>query len=197
MSHALARTLSILGHPLLTLPATALLLIATRPGGRGLLPVAIGFAVFAGLVMAGAWWQVHRGRWQHVDASGHEERHALNRGLFWLLTLGAIIAWGWSPMTDLALGLALSALLIGLAQATARWCKLSLHVAFAVYAACLLSAFGLWAAASGAAFALAIGWSRLTLSRHQPRDLVMGTAAGLAAGLICLRLIPSLTPAST
>ncbi len=177
----LARAISILGHPLAVLPPAVLLALAARDPGMPLAAVALGFAGFGLLVLGWSWRQVRRGRWAHVDASGREERGSLNRFLLIAIALGAVLAWWRMPTPDLALALALAAALIALALLGSRWCKLSLHLAFAVYAAGLLWPYGAIAVTAGLAFAATITWSLLRLSRQVPVDLLVGAAAGAGA----------------
>lgn len=182
MSHALARALSISGHPMLVLPL-AVVVIALVQGDRGAAAgAALGFGLFAALVMGFSWWQVRRGRWAHVDASARHERGSLNRFLLVALVAGALlVAWrGTQPL--FALGMAMSAAMILVAMAATRWCKLSLHMAFAVFAAWLLRELGIAWMLAALLFAAAIAWSRLALHRHTPRDLVAGALAGSLAG---------------
>jgi hypothetical protein len=184
MPQRLARLISILGHPVLTLPLAALALVAARDPSS-LRTTAIGVALVAASVMGFSWRQVKRERWAHVDASRPEERLGLNRALLLLLAALAGLAMV-RGMRELALGLALSALLILAALALSRWCKLSLHVAFAVYAAGLLWSLSAFAACAAFAFAAAIAWSRLALARHEPRDVAVGAAFGAAAAGVFL-----------
>lgn len=175
---ALARTLSIMGHPVVVLPlalwlATVRGTVDTRTFG--------GFAGFGAVVVAWSWWQVRRGRWAHVDASGTDERRSLNAFLLVLFAAGAGLAWRFAPR-EIAWAIALSLPIIALAMGSARWCKLSLHVAFAVYAALLLWRLGAWAVLAGVCFAALLAWSRIALTRHAPRDLVAGAAAGALSG---------------
>ncbi len=148
-----------------------------------------GFALFAALMLTWSWWQVKRGRWAHVDASQPSERRTLNRTLLVAVAIGALLSWLRSPTPDLAVMLAWAASIVASAMLATRWCKLSLHVAMAVYAAGLLWPLGAWAVGAGCTFAALVAWSRLQLSRHQPRDIVAGAAAGaLAAGAVWLAL---------
>ncbi len=192
MSNRIARAFSIAGHPLLSLPAAALLLAAHRGAdATRLAALALAMAVVAAGVMGYSRWQVRRNRWRHVDASGRDERRGLNRFLLLLFAVAAAAAWMWSGQRELALGLAVSALLVAAAILSARWCKLSLHVAFATYAAVLLVQVSWLACAAGFVFTAAVAWSRLALARHVPRDLLAGTLAGLLAGLAFWRLLPT------
>lgn len=187
MTNALARTLSIVGHPMLVLPVAVLVLLRTGGNGGGggdILWLGLGFGLFAAMVMGYSWRQVRRGRWGHVDASAKHERGSLNRFLLIALAAAALPATVLVPQNDLALGLSLSAGLIAIAILTARWCKLSLHMAFAVFAAALLSRLGWEYGVAGAIFVAAIAWSRLALRRHTLGDLLAGMAAGGLAGMM-------------
>lgn len=183
MTHAVARAISIFGHPMLVLPLATISLAMLR-GQRALaLWMIPGFAVFAMLVFGYSRWQVQRGRWAHVDASATHERSTLNRFLLIMLLVSALFAlWLW-PTRELAVGLALSAAMIATAMATASWCKLSLHMAFAVFAAVLLGSVSWWAGLAALVFAVAVAWSRLELRRHVRRDLVAGALTGAVAGI--------------
>jgi membrane-associated phospholipid phosphatase len=195
MSHAFARNVSILGHPLATLPAAlALATTLQRHDPAGALRIVAGALAIGAVVMLASWRRVRSGRWAHVDASAPGERRELNRGLLVGLSIAALLAWTIAHDAFTALALALGAALIALALLTARAWTLSLHVAFAVFAAMLLRASGMPALAAGLAFAALVGWSRLRLGRHRPRDLVAGTGAGLVAGLVhagCMGGLPA------
>lgn len=180
---ALARALSILGHPLLLLPAAALAAMAAGGEHDALPGAALAFVLFGAAVMAWSQWKVRRARWAHVDASQQGERRSLNRTLLWVLAAGAAVAW-YCGAPALARGLVAAAAILVLALLSARWCLLSLHVAFAVLAATLLWTVAPWAALAGLAFAAAVAWSRLTLARHTPRDVVAGALAGAFAGAL-------------
>ncbi len=197
MLDRLARAISILGHPLLTLPAALALPAALREGDPVILrSMLVGFALFAALVISGSWWQVHRGRWAHIDASEPSERHALNRTLLVAIAIGALLAWLRLPTQDLAVALALSACIVAVAMVCAQWCKLSLHVAFVVYAAGLLWPLSAIAVGAGLVFGVIVAWSRLRLSRHRPRDIIAGTFAGGMAAIIDWTALHSLQTAS-
>ena len=184
MNHALARVVSVSGHPMVALPLAALALTAARGQYRIALWMTLGFTAFAAVVMAYSSWQVRRGRWSHVDASGKNERRSLNRFLLAALLVSAACA-AWSGFSaQLTLGLALSAAMVLAAMLTSRWCKLSLHMAFVMFAVFLLLLDApWWAGLAGLCFAGAVAWSRLALRRHVPRDLIAGAAVGALAGI--------------
>ena len=186
MTDLIARSVSILGHPLVVMPAAVLALMLVQSDGRDAGWAMAGLSATGLLIMLFSRNQVRRGRWQHVDASGKEERSSLNRFLLaWLAvaTLACVLAGASRPLT---LGLGLSAAMLVVAMATAGWCKLSLHLAFATFAALLLASLSWWVCLAGLFFAAVVAWSRLHLQRHVPRDLVAGACTGLWAGCVFL-----------
>ena len=190
MPHATARTLSILGHPLLVLPAGILLPTLRGATATDTLVIVTGFAAFALAVMLWSTHQVRRGQWAHVDASHIDERRALNRFLLPAILAGSALAWLLSSPPRMVVALAAAAGIVLTAMLVSRWCKLSLHVAFAVFATGLLWPLGRAAVLVAAVLAVAIAWSRLRLSRHAPVDLATGAAAGALAATAVWILVP-------
>lgn len=190
MPRALARTLSILGHPLLTLPAGILLPTLRGAASADTLAIATAFAGFALAVMLWSAYQVRRGRWMHVDASRIDERRALNRFLLPAILAGAALAWLLSSPPRVVAALAAAAGIVVAAMLIARWCKLSLHVAFAAFATGLLWPLGWATMLVAASFTVAIAWSRLRLARHASIDLAAGAAAGTLAAIAAWALVP-------
>lgn len=93
MRPALARAVSIVGHPLVTLLAALLCKSWSRGATvRDLGSIVLGTAIAGGLVAAYSWYRVRRGDWAHVDASNVGERRSLNRVLFGVLALSAAAA---------------------------------------------------------------------------------------------------------
>lgn len=179
-----ARGISILGHPVLMTPMAGM---AAWMAAGGAVTQARGI-VFAGaiaalLVMGYSYRQVRSGAWTHVDASARGERRSLNRFLLGMFVVAAIVGLvlQWPP--QLSLGLLLASSMVAATMLAARWCKPSLHLAFAVFSAGLLCAVSAWAVAAGLLAALAIAWSRLYLGRHVAADLWCGAVIGAAAGV--------------
>ncbi len=179
---AAARVLSIVGHPALLMPL-AVAAAASGPGATPqLLRVALGTAL-AVAVLVGLYslWQVRRGHWAHVDASHPAERSQLNLVLAGLLCAAAALLWALGQPPGVAAGPLLAALLVLLTHALRRWLKVSLHAAFALFAAALV-----WPNLSGtlaiAALAVGVAWSRLVLRRHTLPEVLTGLLLGAAFG---------------
>lgn len=177
-----ARTLSIVGHPALLMP------VAVTAGASGagappqLLRIALSTAV-AVAVIVGLYslWQVRAGRWVHVDASLPRERSQLNLFLAALLCAAAALLWALGQSPAAAWGPLLAALLVLLTHALRHRLKVSLHAAFAVFAAALLWPHPYATLAIGL-LALGVAWSRLVLRRHTPAEVLIGMLLGLAFG---------------
>ena len=98
------------------------------------------------------------------------------------LSVSALVVWFQPHARGLALGITLSCFLIGAALLTARWLKVSLHVAFLVFASTVLWQVSLALVAGALVFTAAVGWSRLELGRHSLAEVLVGGGLGLVAG---------------
>jgi membrane-associated phospholipid phosphatase len=180
-SVVIARTLSILGHPFVVIPgAVATLALHERASSAAV--IVLMTCGIAGLVLAYSFWQVRRGRWQHIDASARAERRSLNLFLATVLFLGAAAAFYQMRGPGLALGLLLSGLLIMASMLLSPWAKLSLHAAFAAFAVLLLWPLPLWYLALASAVAAGICWSRVMLGRHTVVEVLGGSFLGVLCG---------------
>jgi hypothetical protein len=179
---AAARALSVVGHPALLMPAAVAGSASANGAPPQVLHLGLAAAVAIALcVIAYSLVQVRAGRWSHVDASVRRERSQLNLVLCMLLFGAAGLLWWSGQPRLLSLGLGLGGAMVVAAQLLRRWLKLSLHAAFAVFAAALW-----WPNAAGAAVVLllaaAVSWSRLALRRHTGIEVTAGLLAGAAAG---------------
>jgi membrane-associated phospholipid phosphatase len=178
-----ARSLSIVGHPAVLLPIAVPLAAVQRGAPPQDLWLGAASALAAALIVAlYSLWQVHAGRWSHIDASGPAERLHLNLFLVCVLLAAALALWLTARSLVLAAGLGSSGVIVLAALALRRRMKLSLHCAFGAYAAALL--WPVWPALAGlAALSLAVAWSRLQLQRHTRQEVLAGLVVGALAGL--------------
>lgn len=184
MNSDAARLLSIVGHPGLLMPVAVPLAAVQRGAPAQDLWLGAAAALAVALVVAlYSLRQVRTGRWSHVDASAPAERLHLNLFLAGLLLAAAVALWLTTRSQVLAAGLGTSGAIVLAALALRRHMKLSLHCAFAAYAAALT--WPVWPALAGlAVLSLAVGWSRWQLRRHTRREVVAGLGIGALAGLV-------------
>jgi hypothetical protein len=182
MRVAVARAVSIAGHPVVLLLVAALIAASRRGASLRQLWLISGVLVTLGVVVLGfSWLQVRAGRWSHIDASLRNERKSLNVFLGVLCLLSAVLLWFLTRRPYMSLGLALPGALIVIALLIARWVKVSLHVAFAAFATALLWPIKL-AVVAGILLTAAVVWSRLVLGRHVTADVAAGLLLGVAVG---------------
>lgn len=182
MRIAVARAVSIAGHPVVFLVVAALVAASTRGASLRQLWFIGGALVTLGLVVLGfSWLQVRAGRWSHVDASVRNERNSLNVFLGGLCLLSSVLLWFVTRRLYMSLGLALSGALIVIALLIARWVKVSLHAAFAAFATALLWPIKL-AVVAGVLLTVAVVWSRLVLGRHVAADVAAGLVLSAVVG---------------
>ena len=179
MTHYTARLISIIGHPAVLMAAAA---VVASPAVNAFLTVTLTIA--CGLVaLAYSYYKTKRGDWSHIDASGASERTQLSTRV----GLGLVIFAGLLALTDIHIGVsvvvALSGLVLLAGYVLRRFAKLSLHVAFATFAALIVWPHHTLTAAF-LSIAIAVGWSRIALRRHVGRDLVLGALVGSLAGLV-------------
>jgi membrane-associated phospholipid phosphatase len=167
------------GHPAVLMPVAAI--IASR--GFDVAAAFWASLACAAVAMGYCFHKVRRGEWTHIDASVPAERAQFNvrAGLCLLAAAGTFALAGLHIGIPLVAGL--SGLVVLAAHLLRGLAKLSLHTAFAVFAATLV-----WphhtAVAGFAAVAIAVGWSRLALRRHSATDIALGALAGVSAGLL-------------
>jgi len=113
MRVAVARAVSIAGHPVVLLLVAALIAASRRGASLRQLWLISGALVTLGVVVLGfSWLQVRAGRWSHIDASVRNERNSLNVFLGAVCFLSAVLLWFLTRRTHMSLGLALSGALI-------------------------------------------------------------------------------------
>ncbi len=185
--------MSIAGHPLVLLPLAALGAMA-RNGltARQIAPSAALFAVTAAVLLGYSYAKVRRGSWRHIDASEPRERRAFNLAALLVIGAGAAAATalGHPP---LALGLVAAAAIVAVAALSARWLKLSLHVAFSAMASVVAAWIAPWAAIAALLLVAGLAWSRLVLGRHTAAEVVSGALVGWGVGLLLTLLLRSLS----
>jgi len=186
----IARSLSILGHPVVVIPVVVATLMLH--GGASSAGVAVSVVCAVGLaVLAFSLWQVRRGRWRHVDASLRGERRSLNLFLAIILLLGAVFAFVRTPEVGLSVGLLMSGVLILVVMSASSWLKVSLHASFAAFAVALLWPLHYWYVVVASVAAAAVCWSRVILGRHSIEEVLVGSLLGAACGTcvwVALRL---------
>jgi hypothetical protein len=171
LSDAVARAISIAGHPFVV---ATVMILATTGRRIGLAFLAIAVVPLAVLMIV----QVRRGKWEHVDASNRGER----RSLYVVGLLVALLWVGYLAISARAVpwrAVVVIAMLLACAVMT-RWLKVSLHLFFAAMAAVVVIPM--------AVLVPPLAWSRLHLRRHTAAEVIAGAVMGGVTGLL-LRVV--------
>lgn len=176
-SIALARGLSIAGHPFVLLPL--MVAIATRNWvWTAILAACTILPLFAVTLR-----NVRRGFWSDHDVSRRDQRTGLYRAIFPLVALSAVVLYFLGAGPQMMRGFAAAAVMMALGILGNRWLKISMHMMAAAY--CGVTIAWLYPAAIWAIvpFVAAVAWSRHKLSRHTWAEIAVGLAIGTAAAL--------------
>jgi hypothetical protein len=184
---SIARWVSIIGHPFVLIILMVLSVCSARGMGAGAFRIAA-IVTVAGLIPSGIFmWRRHAtGRWQTVDASSPKDRPAAYLAAFVILTPISLYFLFVEPSSDMFRGTVAFALMLGAAAAFNRWIKLSLHMAFDVFAGLILAKISLAYGLAILIFVPLIGWSRVALARHTAREVIGGCALGVVVAIITL-----------
>ena len=189
--HAVARFLSIVGHPFLVLPASIGGIAVLRGGDPQTgLALAAAFLVVSLAIVLG----VRAGRFNDFDVSERERRPGFY-ALAILVTIVLAARLRQEPQAFWACVTAGATLIVsGLLN---RRIKASLHTVFALYAAGLWFVWSSRAGLLALPVAAAVAWSRLYLRRHSGAEVLVGAAVGLLAGTALVLLTASASAASS
>lgn len=176
------RSISIVGHPLVVVPAS--IVVATTgapPPVRARILAVVGAAMTALSVFVIV--RARRGEFTDVDVSSRAQRPALYRVAI-LCTVSAALVFWWTDQPPLALRGAVVASGVFVAGSVInRWVKVSLHCAFGAMAAGVAWRAGVTPGIVFAVAALVVGWGRVTYRRHTPREVAVGLALGGVAAV--------------
>lgn len=179
----MARWISIILHPFVMVGVMVGSAAAARQGAEGALRAVTVVVLFTVVPLAILMWrQVRRGRWENADASNRAERPILyivgGVGLIALLAYVLLVR----SQSFMLRGVVTTLGMLAVCATATRWIKVSLHMAVAALAA---TALALMRSPVGYVLLLvlpALMWSRLTLERHTPLEVALGTLFGAGAG---------------
>jgi len=181
----LARCVSWIGHPLVFISLSVVIIIILRLANRAGLALLLTLLVTLILPMALLlFWGARTGRWSDADVSIRSERVRFYPRAIPISAM-AVIALLLLGAPAMALRGAVVTLFLLLVAALVNFrIKLSLHALFAFYSAIIL--FVVHPVVGAMAFALAflVFWSRLYLGRHDLLETLVGASLGLLGGLV-------------
>jgi hypothetical protein len=178
---ALARWVSIVGHPFVLLPAAILAAGARRLSAAQTASILVVVGLVLAAMAAYVRREVRRGQLDHIDVTVRQQRAPTYRLAIVLTAVTFVVLRATGP----AGGGALGALVVLVSSALLnRVLKVSLHTGFAIYAAALIWLAGpIWFAVF-VVMAGAVAWSRVALGRHTWAEILVGLLTGTAGGIV-------------
>ena len=189
MKTTIAKIISTVGHPFLTVPLFAVFLIfSIEPTERAIylsLLIVGGIFVPVGLKTL---WGVRKGTYTNLDVSNQEQRQRWFITTTLLLLVVTIVVWLTNQSWTLRLAMACALALLVIAQLVNRKIKASMHLAFHAFLGFIIVSLNTVVGIAFLLFALPLGWSRIHLGRHVRKEVIVGMTLGTLLGITFLVL---------
>ncbi len=183
MATKLAQYISVLGHPLLTIPLVVIVALFNfeEPKRALLISLLIGGGIFIPLTIK-MYKGSKDGTYTNFDISEKTQRQAWYFYALALLAIVTIILFVTNQSRVLCLSMLFGFILLLTSQLVNYFIKSSLHVSLNVYLAFSILPLSLITAIVLFVFVILISWSRLTLGRHTMKEIVAGGLIGFIIG---------------
>ena len=185
----IAAFISIVGHPLLTIPLFILIVLFGNEDSSRAAPISfliIG-CVFIPVTIR-LYIKSRNGSYTNFDVSDKIQRRSLYLFVVPLLLIVTIILFATNQSKNLCLGVFFALLLLILSQAINYFVKSSLHVSLNIYLSALIFTVNFKAGVAALLFTGLISWSRIKLGRHSVKEVLFGLLIGTIISLILLKL---------
>ncbi|MEO8516892.1 MAG: hypothetical protein ABI426_09110 [Flavobacterium sp.] len=184
MKTKIASYISIIGHPLLTIPVFSIIIFFTYEEFQKAL-------IHSGLILVGFFLPLSikmyvnskNGTYTNFDVSNRTQRQSWYIFAILLLFAFTVFLFVTDQPRVLRLSVLFSLLLLLTSQIMNYFIKSSLHVSFNIFLSFLILPINLYIGLFFLAFTIVIAWSRLTLKRHTLKEIIAGTIVGLTIGL--------------
>lgn len=185
MKLKLAKVISTIGHPLLTVPMVVIFLVTQYESAKNawfissLIILGVIVPVIVKLLK-----NLKEGSITNFDVSDRNQRKSFYKFLILILVLVNLVLHFTNQSYPTRLSFGIASLLVLSLQLINLRIKASIHVALNVFLVYLLSQHNLYYALTLAILILGIAWSRLVLKRHLLIDLIWGGILGNVFGIL-------------
>jgi membrane-associated phospholipid phosphatase len=184
----IARFISIIGHPLLTIPIFITIVMFTYndlPHAFFISILIIG-CVFLPVILR-MYIKSKKGTYTNFDVSDRIQRKSLFLFAFPLLLIVTIILFKTNQSRNLCFSVLFALILIVISQIVNFFIKSSLHVSLNIYLASLIFPFDYKIGIIVLLFTGLLCWSRVKLGRHTVKEVLFGFLIGSCISLIMLK----------
>jgi hypothetical protein len=187
----IAKSISILGHPLLTIPVyvvTALFNFESIEKASWISALIIG-GIFIPLIVK-MYRGEKKGEYTNFDVSDQKQRQSWYKYAVPLLVVVTIIVFATGQGSVLCFGVLFSTCLLITAQLINYFIKSSLHISLNTFLFFMIFRMNIYIAILFLVFIFLIVWARLILKRHTAAELLTGILIGLFWGSMFLIFTP-------
>jgi hypothetical protein len=179
--------ISIIGHPLLTIPLFVVIILY---GSDGFSKATLNSSLIIGCIFIPIilWMYIKskNGSYTNFDVSDQTQR----KSLFWfalpLLLLVTIILFATNQSKNLCISVLFALILLVISQVINLFVKSSLHVSFNIYLSSLVFTVNYKIGILVLLFTGLLMWSRVKLGRHSKKEVVVGMIVGILISLMML-----------
>jgi hypothetical protein len=183
----IANIISIIGHPLLTIPIFILIVMFGFEGfSKAVLITGLLIGcVFIPLIL---WMYIKstNGTYSNFDVSDKTQRKSLFLFAIPLLLIVTVILFATNQSKNLCISALFALILLVVSQITNFFVKSSLHVSLNIYLSSLIFTVNFKIGIVVLLFTGLIVWSRVKLGRHTIKEVLFGLLIGILVSLIML-----------
>lgn len=182
-----ANFISIIGHPLLTIPIFVMIVMF---GFKGFSEAAmISALIVGGIFIPVILWMYIKsknGTYTNFDVSDKNERKSLFLFVIPLLIIVTVALFATNQSRNLCISVLFALILTVISQCVNFFVKSSLHVSLNIYLAALIFTVNFEMGIAVLLFTVLLSWSRLKLGRHTIKEVLFGASIGTLISLIML-----------
>ena len=176
----IAKAISFIGHPLLTIPLfVAVMMFAFEDFEKALLNSALIIGCIFLPLFLRMYIKSRNGTYTNLDVSDRIQRKTLFTFIIPLMVVVTFILFKTSPASNLSLSVLFGTILVIISQIINLFIKSSLHVSLNIYLSALVMTADLRIGIAVFLFSGLIAWSRIALGRHTWKEVVFGSCNGL------------------
>lgn len=183
----IAKYISIIGHPFLTIPIFLIVILFAREGvaNAGTLAMLIIGGIFIPISIR-TYIGVRRGKYTNLDVSDQRQRQQWFMLTTALVLLVTALLWITKQDIIVCVAMTVSLFLMIVSQLINFVVKASMHVAYHTYLSFVVFFFNQWVGILFLLFLPMLAWSRLYLKRHTKPEVFSGLVLGLFFGSLFL-----------
>lgn len=185
MKHIIARYISIIGHPLLSIPVfvTAVLFSNGDFKNSLLIFILIVGCIFVPLILR-LYLKSRNGTYTNFDVSDRKQRKSIFVFIIPILIIVTLVLFKTQGYSNVFISMLFATVLVVAAQLINLFLKSSLHVSLNLYLSFLVLMVNVPVGMMLLLFTIALGWSRVVLKRHTLAEVLVGGILGLSVGLL-------------